>query len=64
MDDQQFYQTIRPLNKKYCEFFGCIPSIYDYSCSRAEFVQALENAVAERKNINCYLVKYATLKKQ
>lgn len=60
MDDQQFYQTIRPLNKKYYDLFGCIPSIYDYSCSRVEFVQALENAVVERKNIDCYLVKYTT----
>ena len=64
MDDCEFYQKIRPLNKKYCDLFGCIPSIYDYSCSRVEFVQALENAVVERKSINCYLVKYTTLKKQ
>lgn len=58
MDDQQFYKIIRPLNKKYCDFFGCIPSIYDYSCSRVEFVQALENAVSEEKSIEHYLIKY------
>lgn len=58
MDDQQFYQTIRPLNKEYYNLFGCIPSIYDYSCSRFEFVQALENAINERKSIEYYLIEY------
>jgi len=58
MDDYLFYQKIKPLNKKYFELFGCIPSIHDYSCSRVEFVRSLEQAVTERKSIDCYLIKY------
>lgn len=58
MDDQEFYQAIRPLNKKYYELFGGIPSIHDYSCSRVEFIQALENAISQKKRIDCYLIKY------
>lgn len=56
--DNSFEEILPELNKKYFLIFGDIPCITDYSCTRGEFVHALEEAILERKEISNFLKGY------
>lgn len=45
MDNQTFNKIKRELNKQYAEIFGEIPCIQNYSCTREEYIEALETAI-------------------
>lgn len=57
MDNKQFNIRTKPLNAEYMRLFGYIPCITDYSCSRTEYIQYLERAVKEQRELSAYLEK-------
>lgn len=57
MDNKKFNIRIKPLNLEYMRLFGYIPCITDYSCSRGEYIQGLERAVKEHRELSTYLEK-------
>ena len=52
MDNQTFNKTKRELNRQYAEIFGEIPCIQDYSCTRDEFIDALNTAIISNVKID------------
>lgn len=59
METKEFNQILREKNKKYRDVFGYIPCLTDYSCTRDEYLSALDNAVAEKKELDKILPKYS-----
>lgn len=59
MEIKEFNQILREKNKKYRDIFGYISCITDYSCTREEYLNALDNAVAEKKELDKFLPKYS-----
>ena len=57
MDDMTFNRFLRPLNRAYRDIFHEIPCIQNYSCTRDEYVAALEKSIETGKPIDTYLVK-------
>lgn len=56
MDNHSFNMQIRPLNIEYRKIFGEIPRITDYSCSREEYIMALENAIKDKQPLSDALI--------
>lgn len=56
MDNHSFNMSIRPLNIEYQKIFGVIPRITDYSCSREEYIAALEAAVKNKCPLGSTLI--------
>lgn len=59
METKDFNKILREKNKKYRDVFGYIPCITDYSCTREEYLSALDNAVAQNKELDKFLPKYS-----
>ena len=57
MDNKQFNAKIKPLNIEYMRLFGYIPCITDYSCTRERYIEELEKAIEEGREIFNYLEK-------
>ena len=55
MDNKQFHLLTKELNLEYRELFGYIPRIIDYSCTREEYINALNEAVTSKKELSVYL---------
>lgn len=58
MENQEFNKLVRALNVKYRDIFGSIPCITDYSCTREEYLNAMQSAVEKRIPISSLLVEY------
>ena len=58
MDDKSFNEIIRALNKQYLELFEEIPCITDYSCTRDEYVSAMQKAILEKRELRVFLKEY------
>lgn len=56
MDNHSFNVQIRPLNVKYRNIFGEIPRITDYSCTRDEYITALESAIKDKHPLSDILI--------
>lgn len=56
MDNHSFNMRIRPLNIEYRRIFGEIPRITDYSCSRDEYITALEHAIKDKLPLSDVLI--------
>ena len=52
-----FQKKCIPLNKKYQELFGYIPSLFDYSCTQDEYFAALQTAVSKKLPLDTLLTK-------
>ena len=55
MDNKQFHLLTKELNLEYRELFGYIPRIIDYSCTREAYINALNKAVTNKKELSFYL---------
>lgn len=55
MDMYEFGKVCQPLNKKYTELFGYIPHHDDFPCTREEYVDALTQAITQKKEIFYFL---------
>lgn len=58
MDNTTFNKLIKPLNIKYKALFGYIPRIIDFSCTREEYILALQQAVKNNIPLNKILISY------
>lgn len=58
MRDKEFNKVLRILNVRYKEIFDYIPQITDYSCSRDEYIEAMNNAIASKIDISNYVIRY------
>lgn len=58
MTNLEFNRQLRQKNLKYRERFGCIPSILDYSCTREEYLRAMDAAIASGKALERFLSRY------
>lgn len=58
MQDKEFNVILRKLNFKYKEVFDYIPQITDYSCSREEYIKALNSAINSKKDISMFIDSY------
>ena len=58
MDIKEFNSIIRPKNVKYRDMFGYIPTINEYSCTREQFIKAMDDAIQENREIQNYIPKY------
>ena len=47
MKNEEFNRAVRPLNIGYRDKFGVIPRITDFSCTREEYLEAMETAVKD-----------------
>lgn len=56
MDNHSFNMQIRPLNIEYGKIFGEIPRITDYSCTRDEYITALEGAIKDKQPLSDILI--------
>lgn len=54
MDMYEFGKVCQPLNKKYNELFGYIPHHDDFPCTREEYVDALTQAITQRKKCSIF----------
>lgn len=61
MKPKEFSEATREYNRQYRALFGYIPSIRDYSCTQAEYITALVNAVRDKKELYNYLTQYSNL---
>lgn len=59
MDMYEFGRTCQPLNKKYKELFGYIPTQADFPCTREKYIEALALAISEQKEIFYFLPGFA-----
>ena len=59
MNSIEFGQICRPLNLAYRDLFGTIPVPSEYACTREQFLDALKQAVNEKKTIETFLLKRA-----
>ena len=57
MNSIEFGQACRQLNLAYRDLFGTIPVPSEYACTREQFLDALKQAVNERKPIETILLK-------
>lgn len=55
MKELEFNRTCRPLNLKYRDLFGSVPTIWEYSCTREEYVEALKKAIETRQLLDTLL---------
>lgn len=55
MNSIEFGNIIKPLNLRYKELFNYIPCISDYSCSREEYIKAMEEALIQKREISAFL---------
>lgn len=55
MTQFEFGKACLPLNKKYKELFGIVPTPVDYICNRDQFLDALQKSVTEQKPLSEYL---------
>lgn len=55
MDMYEFGKQCQSLNNEYKRLFGYIPSQCDFSCTREEFIEALNLAIIDKKEIFYYL---------
>lgn len=51
MDNNTFNSKKRALNKAYFEIFGVIPCIQDFSCTREEYLEALNAAIKTKTEV-------------
>ena len=58
MDNKEFNALVRPLNIKYREIFEDIPRITDYSCTREEYLQAMEISISSKIPVSMLLVRH------
>ncbi len=49
----------RPLNAKYKELFGVVPTLSDYECTYEQYLNALTKAVFEQRPLEEYLKRAA-----
>ena len=52
MTTREFAAAIKPYNIKYCEMFGYIPKITDFSCGREEYIEALKKSIDEKISLD------------
>ena len=57
MEHREFVKTCQPWNIKYRDLFHYIPDPADYHCTRELFLQALQNAVETKVEIDRILTK-------
>ena len=57
MNQVEFNKSLTKWNAEYKELFGTIPCIKDFSCSREEYMSALQRAVKEKKRVGEYLAE-------
>lgn len=57
MKNKEFYAKCRELNAAYYNIFNEIPCIQDYSCSREEFIAAINQAIKMETRIDKILTK-------
>lgn len=57
MEHREFVKACQPWNIKYRELFHYIPDPADYYCTREQFLQALQNAVETKNEIDRILTK-------
>lgn len=55
MDDLMFNTQKRKLNKEYLAIFDEVPCMQDYSCSREEYIAALQKAIETKQKIDAFL---------
>lgn len=56
MKNEEFNIAVKPLNIKYRDRFGVIPRITDFSCTRTEYLEAMETAVKNEKPLEDLLL--------
>ena len=64
MENSKFNQVIKPLNIRYKEIFGYIPRITDYSCTREDYINALNISVKENKELKQTLTERIKISKK
>lgn len=57
INNNNFNRLVRPLNIKYRDVFGHIPRITDYSCTREEYLDAMEKAIESKRQLSAFLVQ-------
>lgn len=57
MNSVEFGKAMKPLNLKYKEIFDYIPCISDYSCSREEYIEAMEESLVQRRKLSDFLTE-------
>lgn len=56
MKNAEFNMAVRSLNIKYRDKFGVIPRITDFSCTREEYLKAMEMAIKNGKPLGDVLL--------
>ena len=57
MDNKTFNAECRKLNIQYRDIFEEIPCMQDYSCTREEYISAMQEAIRTGKKTNTMLRK-------
>lgn len=60
MEHREFVRTCQPLNIEYRDMFNYIPDPADYHCTREQFLEALQKAVATKSEIDSFLSPLTT----
>ncbi|MCI6997026.1 MAG: hypothetical protein MR936_09605 [Eubacterium sp.] len=58
METLVFNKIVRSRNIQYKKLFNYIPCITEYTCTREEYIAALDMALKDNKELDYYLSKY------
>lgn len=57
MKSIEFGKICQPLNLEYRKLFGYVPCKDDYVCTQEDYIEALKNAIKDKKELSDYIKK-------